>query len=1086
MAQQQGEYEKFLGEERRRKGLEDEFGAFVQEQERKRGAPADPLDDLIDEFIASQRKARPAQTDPLDDVIDEVMATPSPSPSATPLPRPSPGRVLMPTERQEFNYRRPLDLDTSLKQASQRRIKAEGALVERSKKMSAALRPDWRTAQPTLHEPVIPGIPGPKQGPTVFAEKRREPAPARMKAEAIRAKAANFNAADLERSIVETVSDPSNASNFTADEWAAMQETAQNVAQREAEERTQGRLRDIESQQQRDKAVAPSYPVQLANRFLRGATGMVTSSMRGASLLHPAIAADLRQKGVLQSPQEMEDTMRTLAPVDPTDESLLAKGAEALGSAVPFIGASAMGGAAGLPAWIVPSVLGAASNAGQTYDEAVAAGQDPEKAKRAAIIGALIGLTEGLGVGRLGGGHAASHGLLRTITGEFLEEGFQEGFLNQALNNINAKIVSGYDPNRAISEGVLESFGLGGFVGGTFGAVAGGRPSQSERYRATLNAKPMEAIRPPASMIPPATPAANTAPISASAPSTARLPQIAPEPQLGQTTRRLQAPPVRAEAGLPELAEIETAPTAPALKVAPARASVVGPRLNEAALNVGTQGAPAGSGETPSLGKAIGAALRTSSQAMRTFWTSMDFSAPMSQGAILSIAHPIKASRSFKAMFRSLSAKQSAAIDDAIINHPLLPLGEDSGLYVATTGKAKGAPEEFFAIEALNKLPGIRHSERAYRSYLDTLRLSTWESYVKSLQRSGFTPENNPKAYRQAAEFINIATGRGSLRPGGKLEKAMDLGGDILFAPRNLVANFQLLDPVRYASLSPGARKLVLRDATTAFGSMLATAALLSAAGVKVGFNPERDDFMTARWGDTRYDLTFGKRTQVQFLARMMAGVYRKAEGSGNLPGRDPLSVAGRFAQGKLAPVYSTALTFARGRDYKGESISNKSIGKIAWETAAPLLWRDLVEAYQQEGIKGVAKAQPAIFGAHVSTYPDRASPEWLPTSEEVRAEQKRLGLPRTFLTPLKHETAEVFRARHQRTGQAFASLADEMVRSPDYWSADDEIRREAFAGLKRYLQASGRRPTRERSVEQIISAAAESVARRKTEKEEQ
>jgi hypothetical protein len=1008
----------------------------------------------------------------------------------------------MPTERQEFNYARPLDLDTALTQARNKRIREEGALSERSRKITSALRPDWRQVRP-IEKPIQLG---PKQGPPVFKPKGKGLKPG-TKAVVGSLNPQDFDATDIERKITETVADPSNASRFTAEEWAAMEATARSVAEREAQERQQGWLREIEDQQQVDKANAPSYPVQLANRFLRGATQTATSTIRGASLLHPEMEADLRRKGVLQTPQQSEDLMRRVAPVDPTDESVLAKGAEALGSAVPFVGASAMGGAAGLPAWIVPSILGAASNAGQTYDEAVAAGQDPEKAKRAAIIGALIGLTEGLGVGRLGAGHAVKRGLVRTITGEFLEEGVQEGFLNQALNNVNAKLISGYDPNRAISEGILESFGLGGLVGGTFGAVGAGRPPRSERYRAALNAKPMEAVRPPASMIPPAhpvqtevikipsglpavdsltaAPATNTAPISAAAPSTARLPQIAPEPQLGQTTRRLQAPPARAEAGLPELSAIETAPTAP-LKVEPARASTPGPRLNESALNVGAQGAPAGSGETPSLGNAIGSALRTSSQAMRTFWTSMDLSAPMSQGAILSIAHPIRGARSFKAMFRSLSAKQSAAIDTEIENHPLRQLGEDHGLYVATTGKAKGAPEEFYAIEALNKLPGIRHSERAYRTYLDTLRLSTWESYVKSLDRAGYTPENNPKAYRQAAEWINIATGRGSLRPGGKLEKAMDLGGDILFAPRNLVANFQILDPIRYASLSPGARKLVLRDATTAFGSMLATAALLSAAGVRVGFNPERDDFMTARWGDTRYDLTFGKRTQVQFLARMMAGVYRQAEGSGNLPGRDPLSVAERFAQSKLAPVYSTALTFARGRDFKGESIRNKSIGKIAWETAAPLLWRDLVEAYEQEGMKGMAKSSPAIFGARISTYPDKARPDWMPTSEDVRAEQKRLGLPRTFLTPLQHETAEVFRARHQRLGQAFASLADEMIRSPGYFDADDEIRREAFAGLRRYIQARERRPARERSVEQIIDAAAESVARRKTEKEEQ
>ena len=123
----------------------------------------------------------------------------------------------------------------------------------------------------------------------------------------------------------------------------------------------------------------------------------------------------------------------------------------------------------------------------------------------------------------------------------------------------------------------------------------------------------------------------------------------------------------------------------------------------------------------------------------------------------------------------------------------------------------------------------------------------------------------DPDTYQQAAQFINIATGRGSLKPGGKLANAMALGGDIFFAPRNLVSKFQLMDPRRYLSLEPGARKLVLKDALTSFGSIIGTAALLNAAGVSVGLDPRDDDFLTVRWGNTRYDLTGGLKTELIF-----------------------------------------------------------------------------------------------------------------------------------------------------------------------------------------------------------------------------
>ena len=445
------------------------------------------------------------------------------------------------------------------------------------------------------------------------------------------------------------------------------------------------------------------------------------------------------------------------------------------------------------------------------------------------------------------------------------------------------------------------------------------------------------------------------------------------------------------------------------------------------------------SASTPSLGKAIGRGFGTTSQAMRTLWTSMDMSSPLSQGAILSIAHPVKAARSFKMMFKSLSKKQSEAIDSEILNNPLLQLGEDHGLYVATSAKAKGMPEEFFALEALNKLPGIRHSERTFRSYLDTLRLSTWESYVKSLQRAGFTPQNNPKAFQDAASFINIATGRGSLRPGGKLDKAMDLAGDVLFAPRNLISKFQLLDPVRYATLAPGARKLILRDVTTAFGAMLATASLLKLSGAEVSFYPESDGFMTAKFGNTRYDLTMGSKPQVQFLSRMLMSTYRKATGEGNLPLKSPTDVAGRYARSKLAPILSTGMTFATGRDFKGEPVADKSTGEIIWESSAPLLWRDLLENYEEEGLTGLAKTTPAIFGGRVSIYADKPSSEWIETPPLLRGEQAQANQTRSYLTPKKAESLRDFQGRKSRADEWTTRYGQALIESMLYRSATEE-----------------------------------------------
>lgn len=142
----------------------------------------------------------------------------------------------------------------------------------------------------------------------------------------------------------------------------------------------------------------------------------------------------------------------------------LNKGGQGLGSMIPFMLASAATGP------MAVTLLGAAQNAGQTYEEARAKGVGHDEALAAAIPGALIGMLEGVG-----GGGGASHGLLKGIAGEAGQEG-----LSEVLNNINAKFISGYDPQRAITEGVFENAVLGGLLGAGVhgvGAALSGKPA---------------------------------------------------------------------------------------------------------------------------------------------------------------------------------------------------------------------------------------------------------------------------------------------------------------------------------------------------------------------------------------------------------------------------------------------------------------------------------------------------------------------------------------------------------------------------------------------------------------------------------
>ena len=138
---------------------------------------------------------------------------------------------------------------------------------------------------------------------------------------------------------------------------------------------------------------------------------------------------------------------------------------EGLGSTLPFLAAGASGGALGVGAGFAG---GAFSSAGEAIDNAVKNGATQEQIIEAIKLGAPVGLSEQLPIETLFERIPLPFaGKFANVVGKVLAQAAAEGgqeALQQAAQNLISKYV--YKPDQDISEGVLESAGIGAIVGG--------------------------------------------------------------------------------------------------------------------------------------------------------------------------------------------------------------------------------------------------------------------------------------------------------------------------------------------------------------------------------------------------------------------------------------------------------------------------------------------------------------------------------------------------------------------------------------------------------------------------------------------
>src|SRR6185312_7072578 len=256
----------------------------------------------------------------------------------------------------------------------------------------------------------------------------------------------------------------------------------------------------------------------------------------------------------------------------------------------------------------------------------------------------------------------------------------------------------------------------------------------------------------------------------------------------------------------------------------------------------------------------------------RTVMASTDMSAPLRQG--IGLIHKKEFWTSLSGMFKAWgSEKAFDAIQESIAEKPLFKkriidgktvnsFAEDAGLKLTDLHDIT-TREEAFMSKFADKLPGVRRSNRAYVAFLNKLRADTFESLIRDGKVFGADATVNVPLARGIADFVNTATGRGSLdfrtnigkyQVGANLEPAAKILGSTFFAPRLIASRLRILNPAYYIMADPFVRKEALKSLFAIAGSGMAIGQLAKTMGAQVESDPASSDFGKIKIGDSRLD----------------------------------------------------------------------------------------------------------------------------------------------------------------------------------------------------------------------------------------
>jgi len=432
----------------------------------------------------------------------------------------------------------------------------------------------------------------------------------------------------------------------------------------------------------------------------------------------------------------------------------------------------------------------------------------------------------------------------------------------------------------------------------------------------------------------------------------------------------------------------------------------------------------------------------------RSIMASFDLSAPLRQGIFLAARHPKKFFSSFAKQFKTFASEKAyKALNEEIISRPTYKIMRENKLAITELGSSLSTREEAFMSNWAEKIPGVgtivRASGRAYTGFLNKLRADVFDDFIKQGEKLGI---DDPKFLKDAANFVNHATGRGTL---GGLEAAAVPLNTFFFSPRLIMSRLNLINPVYYAKLQPQVRKEALKSLFSFAGLALTVGGLLKMGGASVEIDPRNSDFMKPKFGNTRYDILGGFQQPVRLAAQLISGKIISSTTGKTLTlgeGYKPLTrtgIIGRYFSYKEAPLVSFAHALLSGQTAIGEKVD---IPKEVASRFTPMVIQDMIDLYNEEGVAGIPMAAPAIFGVGVQSYGgvesyDLKGKEYQELNKELEKLKTTIGFPSTsaFGTEL---TNKEYKELRKVSGEAIAKSLTELIKDPKYLELDDESKK--------------------------------------------
>lgn len=358
----------------------------------------------------------------------------------------------------------------------------------------------------------------------------------------------------------------------------------------------------------------------------------------------------------------------------------------------------------------------------------------------------------------------------------------------------------------------------------------------------------------------------------------------------------------------------------------------------------------------------------------RSVMASFDLSFGGRQGAFAAPRFRKEFFNSWEKQFKIFgSEKAYQASREALAKHPNFMFAKESKVAFTELGKIMKHREELFMSAWAEKIPvvgrGIRASSRAYTSFANEFRLDIFSRMIKDAEAQGLNPRKNPYLARQIADFVNNATGRGSL---GSLEGAAVVLNAVFFSPRLNMARMRLLNPAYYIKQPKFVRTQALKTALTASGTAVTILTLSDLIpGVEAGTNPLSADFGKLKIRNTRLDLLAGfgqfMRAGAQLLTGKTISTVTGKEtilGEGYRP-RTRLDILLQQVEYKESPIASFATTLLKGKDFAGKDVS---IPKEVGRRFVPMVIADMAELAKEDP-QLLPLSIPAVFGMGLQTY---------------------------------------------------------------------------------------------------------------------